>query len=151
MKKIFLYINKKPKSVRDNYALGIATAFTSLVLFIWLVASPGGVFKSNEEISVEKNSTTPFSTLISESKEKISQMKDSISQTSKVEDSQTASAANSSSSNPSGIILNDEDLELLRQNSEQNRVIENKSYNEVMIATTTNSTETSVGTSTNTQ
>lgn len=144
MSKFFHYINKQPKQVRENYALGIASVFTMAVLLFW-VASRFDILSLNAtegEVSAMEESTSPFSTLLKESKEKFSSIKASLTQASKTTEdtnAQVAAVINSSSTNPSGLILSEENLEEARFNLENSTVtdyLSERIYSEVMIATT---------------
>ncbi len=136
MKKFFQYINKKPKSVRDNYALAIASLFTSIVMIFWVVAQTG----SETLASKTEDSSTPFATLIKETKEKLFEMKANDVEVA-VEGNQVASVINSSSTSVDELVLDQEDIEKAKQDLERaqnSNSIDNTNTNftEVMIGTT---------------
>jgi hypothetical protein len=123
MQKFFQYIRRQPKGVRDSYAMGFASVFTLLVLMVWVTAKP-----NNENIlgvATEATSTSPFATLIKESKEMFAEAKNSVSETMQNE-----------------MVLSAEDLEIAKQNLEFSTSTNSASkavksmYTEVQIGTT---------------
>ncbi len=136
MRKFFQYINRKPKAVRDNYAFGIAAMFTGVVLMFWVIAQPNVEMVVSETDDV----SSPFSTLIKETKEKFSQLGSPNEQASGSDISQSASVINSSSTGAGELILNQEDIEKaqldLEKVSETNTSVVSDNYTEVMIGTT---------------
>jgi hypothetical protein len=149
MRKFFQYINRQPKAVRDNYALGIAITFTALVLMVWVVARPGGEALVVEVISADEASS-PFSTLLKETKEKFSNVRDSFAeseQDGETNNTQSATLINNNPTNPEEMVLTEEDIEIARQNyekssSSENYLLDKSNLVEVMIATSSASTTT---------
>ena len=137
MQKFFQYIRRQPKSSRDNYALGIAVTFTALVLTVWVVARPAGE-NFVGVVSDEALNTSPFATLIKETKEKFAGVKDSVQSES---DSQAAALITATTS-VSEMVLSEEDLEKARLDMElsaSTSSVEEKPkgmYSEVLIGTT---------------
>lgn len=109
MRNFFQHIRRQPKSVRDNYALGIAGSFTTIVVLLWVVAFPSEGLLDAPEPEVEK--LTPFATLISESKERIASFKNTLNSASS-SDSQAAVVTASTSTAPESIVLSDTDIAL---------------------------------------
>jgi hypothetical protein len=141
MQKFFQYIRRQPKSSRDNYAFGIAITFTALVLMVWVVARPSGE-NFVGVVSDEALNTSPFATLIKETKEKFAGVKDSVAQTVQSESDSQAAALTSATTSVGEIILNEEDLEKARLDMElsaSTSKVEEKPkgiYSEVLIGTT---------------
>ena len=139
MKKFFQYINKQPKSVRDNYALGIAAAFTSLVMVFWFLARPNGevIVLGNESES------SPFSSLISATKDRFSELTKNNVET-QIDNSQVANVINATTTSANEIVLTKEDIEKAKNDQakqfEVNSASNNQTYTEVLIATTSSST-----------
>lgn len=140
MRKIFQHIRRQPKSVRDNYALGIAGSFTSIVVLLWVVAFPSeGLLDAPDEVAVEK--TTPFATLISESKKRFVALKTSLQSASS---SDSRAAVVTSTTTSSDIVLSEADIALALQKASSTQsgtstTPQTDDYTEVLIGTTTQS------------
>ncbi len=138
MRKIFQHIRSQPKSVRDNYALGIAGSFTFVVMLLWVVALPSEGLLDEPAVATEK--ITPFATLVAESKKKIAAIKDSLNTATSTE-TQTATAVNATTS-PENIILTETDIAVAQDKASTTAATSTNPqpmYTEVMIGTTTNS------------
>jgi len=139
MRNIFQHIRRQPKSVRDNYALGIAGSFTSIILLLWIVDFPSeGLL---DALTEETAKLTPFTTLISESKEKLAEIKASLNIASGTDS--LAAVVTAGTTTPEGIVLSDADIALALEKAS---VAESESgtttpakieYTEVLIGTTT--------------
>ena len=153
MRKFFQHIRRQPKSVRDNYALGIAGTFTSIVVLLWVVAFPAGGLLDAPEQQVEK--LTPFATLISESKQGLASIRESLNSASS-SDSQAAvvTASTTIATTPENIVLTEADIALAVEKASSTESgtssPQTMEYMEVLIGTTTQSV-TSSSTATTTQ
>lgn len=139
MRNFFQHIRRQPKAVRDNYALGIAGSFTSVVLLLWVVAFPDGGLLDAPEQEVEK--LTPFSTLLSQSKEKLAEIKASLNSASSTDS--LAAVVTTSTTTPENIILSDTDIALALDKASSTQSSTSTptqiEYTEVLIGTTTES------------
>ncbi len=158
MKNFIQNIKKKPKNVRDNYALAFSATFTLAVAFIWLMNF--STFDANK-VSVEEDEIKqqPFATLIKESKEQLASIKDVFTKITQKENL-LDEPIEASNVDPNNIILTEEDLKLIeeKKTNSTSAVIEEiatstaeaassdemivntntkPTYNEVMIGTTT--------------
>jgi hypothetical protein len=107
MFRFFQYIRRQPKTVRDNYAFGIAAGFTAIVFGFWILSSPTNNL-GGAQIAEEEGGSSPFSTLINQTKEQFASVKKSITGTST--ESQTEVVPEEQKSNE--IILSEEDIEI---------------------------------------
>jgi len=135
MRKFLQSIYRKPKAVRDNYALAVAGLFTALVCVFWVTArlqSPieGGAIASDR--------TSPFETLIKKSKEQLASVKAAVAEVPfEIEDSPAPTATTS----VMNLVLSEEDraAAAARASSTATSTIEIQ-YKEVLIGTTSAST-----------
>jgi hypothetical protein len=113
MKNFIQNIKKKPKNVRDNYALAFSTMFTLAVASVWLMNF--SAFDANK-VSVEEDETKqqPFATLIKESKEQLASIKDAFTKISQGENT-VEDAIDNVAVDPNNIILTEEDLKLIEE------------------------------------
>lgn len=152
MIRLFRHIRRQPKNVRDNYAVGIAASFTAIVFVFWGVAQMDEGFSGN--VLPKGEATSPFATLIKESKEHLANIKNSIGSSSD-KANQTAAvveSVESSENDPTDLVLTPEDLEIANKNattseSEYSTTTATTTatekppvYQEVMIETTTSTT-----------
>lgn len=138
MRKIFQHIRRQPKSVRDNYALGVAGSFTFVVMLLWLVALPSEGLLDEPEIATEK--ITPFATLMTESKKQFAALKAALNTASST-DTETTAAVNATTS-PENIVLTESDIAVAQDKASTTAATSTNSepaYIEVMIGTTTDS------------
>ena len=135
MKKIFRYLHRQPKHVRDGYAFGAASVFTGIVFMFWVVSFPGlGGVVGNQAPAATKEGNSAFSTLLKQTKEQLAQLHSSVSNEG-VEDEVTSSTTVNAE-----IILSPEDIakaqqDLQKGNNYTNSSLEEEIAEEVMIAT----------------
>lgn len=145
----FLYnLQKKPKHVRNNYALALASTFTGMVALFWFVGTASQVSLSGSEVASNEE-RSPFSNLIKQSKEQLANVSGYLNK-----DEVKETEMSKENINPLNITLNQEDIDIAKQNEpDPNQVyistttlkndsslFDNKrTYREVMIATTSSS------------
>lgn len=140
MRKIFQYIRRRPKHIRDNYAFGLASTFTFTVVMFWVMSFSTGEIKTQDEtIAQEKN--VPFATLIKQSKEQFALLREAVSGTTTVEgETKTEVDLVTVATNTTQLILSPEDIakaqEDLQKSTTTNSFPPDKVYQEVIIATT---------------
>jgi len=137
MQKIFQHIRRQPKSVRDNYALGIAGVFTFSILCLWLISKTGG--EESDNIAAPK-AEVPFATLIKQTKEQFAALKATLTESGKETQVAASVEATGSSTNAdaTNFILDPNTIEAVR--SKDMTAISSTStkvYQEVLIGTTT--------------
>ena len=135
MKKIFRYLHRQPKHVRDGYAFGAAFVFTGVVFVFWIVSFPNlGSVGNGQTPVATKEGNSAFSTLLKQTKEQLAQLHSSVS------DNGEGDGAASSTSVNAEIILSPEDIAKAQRNLQMvndhtNSLLEEEVAEEVMIAT----------------
>jgi len=76
--KILDKIRTKPKMVRNQYAFGIASIFTAILVMIWSLSLPAKFSDINMAIKKEDNNGIPFSGLLAQFKNKFGDAKKSV-------------------------------------------------------------------------
>lgn len=164
--RLFRHVRRQSKTVRNNYALGIAGTFTSIVALVWLVNNSHQSMVSSTDVALDKENV-PFSNLFKQAKEQFAAIKASSTST---EEQIKETEAVSTSTN---IILSPEDIELAKKSeslyyegystttssvnssTEINSTTTNNpnvpKYQEVQIATTSSNVKTTNTNSTTTQ
>lgn len=131
MQKLFKHIRQQPKNVRENYALGVASIFTTLVVFVWIMSQPkvGALGEVSSKVS---ETAAPFATLIKESKEQLAQLRGAAV---------TATSTEQASSTPEivpgadALILTPEDISIANDAATEGVAAEPRAYVEVQIGT----------------
>lgn len=143
-------LQRKPKNVRQNYALAFASTFTGVVAVVWFMGMVTQSSFSGGEVAEAGEATAPFANLFKQSKEQLANLKDSMQQD-QVADStgSTTEETNATNTNPMNITLSQE--EIVSANDHQasssynylststNSFGNKPSSREVMIATTSSS------------
>lgn len=140
MRKIFQYIRRRPKHVRDNYAFGLASAFTFTVLMFWVMSFSGGETQTPDGV-VAQEKNIPFATLIKQSKEQFALLREAVSSATTTEnENKTEASSVSVATNTSQLILSPEDIAKaqadLQKSTTTNSLASEQVYQEVIIATT---------------
>ncbi len=79
LKSFIRKIRTKPKHVRDQYALGIAGTFTTLVALLWLFGAPGTSLDDDLITnSYEVDEKKPFGDFLDYAKDQIASVKESV-------------------------------------------------------------------------
>ena len=78
MRSFLRNIRSKPKSVRNQYALGISLTFTGLVAAVWLFT--GMNLDDNTVANVEKSDASPFGNLTKQIKEQWATARESLTE-----------------------------------------------------------------------
>jgi hypothetical protein len=133
MRKFLQNIYRKPKQVRENYALVTAGVFTMIVCVFWVTARLQTPIGGG---SIVRDTTSPFATLIKKSKEQLATLKAAMP-----EAAVETEAEVSTSSSASTIILSEEDkaAAAAKATSTATSSVELQ-YKEVLIGTTSAST-----------
>ena len=93
LKSVLRYIRQKPKVVRNQYALVLASVFTVGVVFVWLV-SGGFVLDGTGLPQKASEGNTPFSNLIKQAKDQFASSKEALTKAEQVASTtQTATAS----------------------------------------------------------
>jgi hypothetical protein len=71
-------IRKKPKPVRDQYAFGIALAFTAILVGVWSLSLPARFTNLAGGKNEANTSSAPFSNLVKQFKQGFGTAKDSV-------------------------------------------------------------------------
>ncbi len=139
MRKIFQYIRRRPKHVRDNYAFGLASTFTFTVLMFWVMSFSGGEIQAQDGV-VAQEKNIPFATLIKQSKEQLALLREAVSSaTTTASENKTEASPTVVATNTSQLILSPEDIEKAQTDWEKGTTTSftsEKVYQEVIIATT---------------
>ena len=161
LKSVLRYIRQKPKVIRNQYALALASVFTAGVVFIWLASGGFGLDGTGSSQQASEGNT-PFSNLIKQAKDQFASSKEALT---KAEQVASTTKIVTASSTAGEMILSAETLKGVDQTSwitsttasttvstsfsnfGFSSVIEATStpaikYIEVRIATTTRATET---------
>jgi len=117
--RFFRYIRKQPKPVRERYAFSFASVFTGFVALVWFTNSSALDF-SRSEIVQKEESSTPFSTIIKQSKEQFASLRNAFSDGGVEEGSNVGEIENTNggvvtADDPTKIILSKEDLDVMRE------------------------------------
>lgn len=144
MKKLFRYLRRKPKHIRDQYALLFSGIFVLLVVSLWLPAEWRDS-KAEQVAEVTEKKDLPFATLFKSMKDQVAAAIDSVSGEVEVEETAKEEESNSLHQGPTGeFILSETEVAELKQKLEATRkepvVPEAGTYEEVLIATTSAST-----------
>jgi hypothetical protein len=107
------YIRQKPKAVRNQYALVMASAFTAIIAFVWLVSGTSSLDKSGSSLKASEGNT-PFSNLIKQAKDQFASSKAALT---KAEQASSSTATTATSSTSGEMILSAETLEGIDQTS----------------------------------
>ncbi len=130
----FRNLQRKPKNVRQNYALAFSVAFTGVVASVWLMGMVTQSSFSGGKVVEAGEASTPFSNLFKQSKEQLANLKDSMKQQqTDVSTGSTTEEIDATNTNPMNITLSQEDI--VSANGQQ----ASSSYN--YISTSTNSFE----------
>lgn len=147
IKRALRHIRQKPKAVRDQYALAIASIFTAIVIMVWLAT---GVADTRTDDSTVQAGNTPFSNLIKQAKDQFVASKASLVETQKAANASSTDDLSTSTS-AGDMILSPETLEGFSQSSTSTSTKDQSGkavqvstttilqYIEVQIATTTSS------------
>ena len=148
----FLYnIQKKPKHVRQKYALGFASGFTALVAVVWFMNSVVHNPVLGDGMNDFGEGGKTFTNLFKQSKEQLANINDSIKEDSAEDLSASTTKENeATSTNPANIKLSQEEIDLVNSHqassSYNNQLSTSTNYfndksipREVMIATTSSS------------
>lgn len=142
MRKIFQYIRRRPKHVRDNYAFGLASTFTFTVLMFWVMSFSGGETQAPDGV-VAQEKNIPFATLIKQSKEQFALLREAVSSTTTIASEDKAEVNGAVATNTSQLILSPEDIAKaqadLQKSATTNSLASEQVYQEVIIATTSTS------------
>ena len=107
LKSVLRYIRQKPKVVRNQYALALASVFTAGVVFIWLV-SGGSALDGTGSPQQASEGNTPFSNLIKQAKDQFASSKEALTKAEQVASTTKIATA---SSTPGEMILSAETLD----------------------------------------
>ena len=138
MRKLFQHIRRQPKQVRDNYALGLAGSFTSVVVLLWVVAFPDAGLLDAPQPEVEP--VAPFAGLIEESKQRFADLKESFAAVTTT--TTQAAAVNSTPASAETIVLTNDDIAVAQEKASTTEATSTQSsepttlYTEVLIGTT---------------
>ena len=91
------HARRRPRAVREQYALGIAGVFTGVVALVWAFALPDSPAEQARRVAEQENSAPPFSAFMSGIGEQVAATRDSLrAQTASWSGSATSSAASTS-------------------------------------------------------
>lgn len=106
--RLFRHVRRQSKTVRNNYALGIAGTFTSIVALVWLMNNSHQSMVSSTDVALDKENV-PFSNLFKQAKEQFAAIKASSTSTEdKIKEAEVVSTS-------TNIILSPEDIELAKK------------------------------------
>jgi len=109
--KILDKIRTKPKTVRNQYAFGIASVFTAILVVIWSLSLPAKFSDVNMAIKKEDNNGIPFSGLLAQFKNKFNDAKKSVATVLQATSSTTATTTIKISSSSELVSPNNENAE----------------------------------------
>ncbi|OGG66021.1 hypothetical protein A3I99_00550 [Candidatus Kaiserbacteria bacterium RIFCSPLOWO2_02_FULL_45_11b] len=135
MRKFLQNIYRKPKEVRDNYALVTAGVFTMVVCVFWVTARLQAPINGDLIVS---DSISPFATLIKKSKEQLAALKAASTEEPIVDQGAPTPAATTTAAN---LILTEEDKATASAKASSTATSSQEvQYKEVLIGTTTATT-----------
>ncbi len=143
MRRLFQYIRRQPKTVRDNYALGFASSITGIVFLFWFVSLPG--IGSDAIATVNKSedeSPSPFATLIKQAKEQLASVRSGIANSTSTVATSTETVATTT------IVLSEAEIEAIVKSLEENQVHEEAATSAIavpVLSATTSATGTTEG------
>ena len=108
--KILDKIRTKPKTVRNQYAFGVASVFTAILVVIWSLSLPAKFSDVNMAIK-EDNNGIPFSGLLAQFKNKFNDAKKSVATVLQATSSTTATTTIKISSSSELVSPNNENAE----------------------------------------
>ncbi len=106
--RLFRHVRRQSKTVRNNYALGIASTFTGIVALVWLMNNSHQSMIPSTDVALSKDNV-PFSNLFKQAKEQFAAIKTASTST---EEQINEAEAVSTSTN---LILSQEDIELAKK------------------------------------
>ena len=147
LRKFFNYIRRKPRTVRNRYAMGFATTFTGVLAIFWVTNSSTFDFTAKDISQNENKEVSTFSTITKQAKEQLANLRSSISEETNdvnvdvVENENEEDQSVQIQQNPTAIVLSAEDLEIIDKKDQGTTSVAtsssaNSSYREVIIATT---------------
>lgn len=140
MKKLFRYLRRQPKPVRDQYALLFSGIFVFLVAALWLPAQFGNNDEAEKVVEVTEEKELPFKTLLKTIKDQFaSVVSTELGQSEKVDQTEIEKTKVYQGS-VDDFVLPEEEVAALKQKLEETEtdltISEPGSYQEVLIATT---------------
>lgn len=111
LKSALRYIRQKPKAVRNQYALVLASVFTAMIVFVWLASGGSGLQEASTTLKASEGNT-PFSNLIKQAKDQFASSKSALTEAEQATSSTATTTTNSTSGE---MILSAETLEGIDQ------------------------------------
>ena len=92
LKSVLRYIRQKPKAIRNQYALALASVFTAGVVLIWLASGGPGLGEAGSPQQAAEGNT-PFSNLIKQAKDQFASSKEALTKAEQVASTTPATTA----------------------------------------------------------